>query len=77
MNPPVAVSCSSAVSSLNPSILRDDAGDDLFTISHQFGLPESEHSANSACSSDLPQLHYQPTGKGSVGTWQYAFMIVT
>jgi Homeodomain len=65
MNNPVAVSCSSSVSSLNPSILRDDAGDDLFAISRRFGLLESEHSANSTCSSDLPQLHYEPTGKGA------------
>ncbi|KAF3327009.1 WUSCHEL-related homeobox 11-like isoform X2 [Carex littledalei] len=55
-------SLSSNVSSFNPSISRDDAGDDLFAISRQFGLLESEHSGNSACSSDLSQLHYQPTG---------------
>lgn len=55
-------SLSSNVSSFNPSISRDDAGDDLFAISRQFGLLESEHSGNSAFSSDLSQLHYQPTG---------------
>lgn len=75
-NPAGAFSCSSAVSSLNPSILSDDAGDDLFAISRQFGLLDSEHSANSACSSDLPQLHYQPTGKGVDGLFNSYFMKV-
>lgn len=60
--PAGAVSSSAAVSSFNPSISRNDAGDDLFAISRQFGLLESEHSGNSACSSDLSQLHYQPSG---------------
>ncbi|KAJ4787324.1 WUSCHEL-related homeobox [Rhynchospora pubera] len=64
--PAGGVLCSSSANYMNPSILKDEAGDDLFAISRQFGLLESDHSANSACSSNMPQLHYQSCGTMTV-----------